>query len=167
MAIVQTSDFVGEWIIPSNCFTKLPPYIEKYEEFYLVRLLGADLFDLFIADLTGPTPQVPQAQRFIDIFDPFNLDDSNNLRISEGIKQMLVEFIYFHFMRDKQYIKTNTGTVRTEGSISEQLGYNGWNLVQSYNQGITNYFEIQWFIQDNSSTYPEENGIFIGFTSGI
>lgn len=167
MSIVQTSDFTGEYAIAEDCFTDLSPYITKYEEFYLVRMLGAELYKLFIADLTVTTPQVPQTQRFIDIFDPFQIDDDSWVKVSEGIKTMLVQFIYFHFLRDQPNKNTTGGTIRTVSSLGENLGYDGFNLIQAYNEGVKNYHAIQWFICDNEEDYEEENIQPLSFTSGI
>lgn len=167
MSIVQTSNFIGQYTIAEDCFTDMAPYITKYEQFYLVRMLGAELYDLFIADLTATTPQVPQTQRFIDIFDPFEIDDEDCLRISEGIKTMLIQFIYFHFLRDQMNKPTTAGMIRTTSSLGKNLGYEGYNLVEAYNEGVKNYQEIQWFICDNDEDYPEENVQPLNFTSGI
>lgn len=174
MSIVLSSDFEnGEYKITTD-FKKaaeIDVFIDKYEEFYLVRLLGADLFDLFIADLNGATPQVPQTTPFTNIFEPFHTDDNSCLRISEGIKVMLIQFIYFHVVREGTYKKTTEGVVRSSSENSINLAYNGYNLIEAYNEGIKNYCEIQWFIEDNSinSSILEDNfnGIFLPFTSGI
>lgn len=167
MSILQTSDFKGEFKISSTVYTELTSEIETYEKFYLLRMLGADLYNLFIADLTATTPQVPQTARFIALFDSFDIDDGSCLRTSEGIKQMLVQFVYFHFIRESNYEQTDSGVMRTVSEVSGILPYNGFNLVESYNKGIDNYNEIQWFILDDPTTYPEENIQLLSFTSGI
>ena len=69
MSIVVNTDFKGEYNVSKNCYDLIDFYIEKYEKKYLTKLLGAELYALFIADLTVTDPQVPQTQRFIDIFD--------------------------------------------------------------------------------------------------
>lgn len=167
MSILKTADFVGEYRIPKDCLPDLAPYIAKYEKKYLVDLLGSDLYDLFIADLTGSTPQVPQTARFLDIFNEIRLDKNGCVWFSEGIKKMLVQFIYFHFVRDLQFVNTTSGTRRTESQSSNLLGYNGYNLTESYNEGVRNYNVIQDYILENSDTYPEENMIPLGSISGI
>lgn len=158
MAITQTSDFINEYKIGKNCFNEqeLEAYIVTYEKFYLLRMLGAELYDLFIADLTATTPQVPQTQRFIDIFDPFEIDDHGCIDISEGIKIMLIQFIYFHYLRDGHKFSTTIGIVQPDPSIASQTPI--FNLIEMFNKGVINYCEIQDFILDNSDDYPEENG---------
>lgn len=167
MSIVTTDCFTGENDISQKCFDDLIEYITTYEKHYLTRLFGADLYDLFIADLTIIDPQIPQTARFIDVFDPFNTDDGSCLRVSEGIKLMLTQFIYFHFSRDQAFNNTQIGFVRKISENSEALNYNSSKLVEVYNRAVTNYHSIQWFICDNSTVYPEDNTQPIAFTSGI
>ena len=169
MAILQESDFAsGEYCISTNRHDNdLAEYITTYEKHFLLRLLGAELYGLFIADLTAPTPQVPQTQRFIDIFDPFEIDDNSCLHISEGIKEMLKQFVYFYYNRDKAFYNSASGFVRNDNENATNLNYNAPKLVNVYNEGINNYKEIQWYICDNDETYPEENTQILGPISGI
>lgn len=170
MSILVTSDFsTGEFRIPKDCFSDLQTYIDRYEKFYLVRLLGAELYDLFIADLTAlPSPQVPQSAIYLAIFNPFQIDDTNDcLRISEGIKEMLIEFVYFHFMRDIGVKKKIGGVYMTQIETGTNIGYNGFNLVEGYNKGVKNYKEIQWYICEYDTDYPTENMQLLEYTSGI
>ena len=157
MAIVQTTDFTGQYKIPKTCYTELSTYFAKYEKQYLVRLLGAELYDLFIADLTAGPGQVPQTQRFIDLFDPFQTDEDHCVICSEGIKKMLIQFIYFEYMRESRYGQTVSGAVQVKSSVADVLPFKGWNLERSYNEGVGNYHAIQWYICDNDDVYPEEN----------
>ena len=157
MAITLTSDYKGQYKIPSNCYTELSTYITKYERLYLLDLLGAELYDLFIADLDGSTPQVPQTARFISLFDAFNVDESLCIVSSEGIKKMLIQFIYFEYMRDSSFKQTVSGVTNIKSQVATVEPYKGWNLEQAYNEGVCNYNAIQWYICDNSTVYPEEN----------
>ncbi len=167
MSIVANTDFTGEYSISQSCFDSLDEYITLYEKFYLVRLLGADLYSLFIADLTATTPQVPQTAIYLDLFNPFEIDEGSCLFISEGIRVMLKQFIYFHYVRDLSYKKDITGVVINNPENGVSTPYNGYNLVESYNRGIDNYHTLRWYICDNSTDYPDENGVLINATSGI
>lgn len=167
MAIIQESDFVNEYKIPTDNFSNLDSYIVRYENYYLVRLLGANLYDLFIADLTPSTPQTPQSARFDVIFKSFEIDDNECLRISQGMKIMLRQFIYFHYTRDQVNQPSQTGHVQNTNSNSTPARFKGFNLVQAYNEGVKNFNEIQWYIRDNDTDYPEENMQFIQTISGI
>lgn len=166
MSIVVKTDFKGEYNVSKTCYDQLSFYIEKYEKYYLLKLLGAELYDLFIADLTVTDPQVPQTQRFIDVFDAFNIDESNCVVQSEGIRVMLTQFIYFHYVRENQVENTANGTVGNNTELGTPKPYFG-NIVQVYNQAIDNSSTIQWYIYDNNSTYPEENIQILPYMSGI
>ncbi len=167
MSIVVTTDFTAEYKVSKTSYDSLATYITKYEKHYLLRLLGADLYALFIADLTGTDPQVPQTAIYLSIFNAFEEDESNCIRISEGIRTMLKQLIYFHYVRDTNYKKDVTGVVINNPENGVANPYNGYNLVESYNQGVQNFKEIQWYILDNSTDYPEENVQELNFISGI
>jgi hypothetical protein len=169
MAIVQKSDFKNQYKISTSRFTgtELDEYIDRYEEFYLVKLFGADLYDLFVADLTGTTPQVPQTQIYLDVFNPFNIDDESCLHESVGIKKMLIKFIYFHFVRDMSHYNTTAGTVTNDNENSKQSLYNGFNLLEAYNEGVETFNEIQWYIDKHIEDYPDENMQLLNYASGI
>ena len=167
MSIVTKSDFTGEYLIAQDQYSNIDSYIATYEKKYLTMLLGADLYALFIADLTPTSPQVPQTQRFLDVFNPFDKDECNSLIVSQGMKQMLIQFIYFHVLRDNLNFKSTTGTVRMKNENSSESMYNGYNLVESYNQGVCNAWSIQWFVNDNSADYSEENMQHFELMSGI
>ena len=166
MSIVKKQDFTGVHSVAQNKYTDMGAYIEKYEKHYLLRLLGADLYNAFIADLSGD-PGVPVSARFLDIFNPFCYDDGSCVRQSEGIKKMLIQFIYFHYVRDTEFQHTTQGVIRSNTEASTPLAYTGYDLIECYNSGVENYHQIQCFIDDNFSTYPEENMQFLGFISSI
>ena len=168
MSIVATTDFKDEYKISKQCdVTGLQAYIDRYEKYYLVRLLGADLYDLFIADLSVGTPQAPLSAIYLSIFNAFETDDGNCLNISEGIRVMLKQFIYFHFTRDQVTKTTIVGKAKPKMALADNTGFTGYNLIDSYNKGIDNYREIQNFICDNSTDYPTENMQPIQYISGI
>jgi len=166
MSIVVNTDFTGEYNISKNCYDQIDFYIEKYEKKYLLKLLGAELYDLFIADLTVSDPQVPQTQRFLDIFNSFNIDESSCVVTSEGIRKMLTQLIYFHYVRENQVINTAGGTVSNSVELGLPASFKG-NIVQAFNEGVDNSHSIQWFICDKSDIYPEENIQLLENISGI
>ena len=167
MALTLTTDFTGEYKVQKDSKQDLEAYITKYEKIYLVQLLGAELFDLFIADLDNATPQVPQSAIFLSIYNAFQTDDDGFVRVSEGMRVMLKQFIYFHFVRDSNHKKTESGVVINRVEVSENTPYNGYNLVEAFNEGVTNAWSIQFFIDDNIKDYPKENMQLIEHTSGI
>ena len=164
--ILNTDCFKGnQYSLPMECFGKLQAYIDKYEAFYLCELLGAELYDLFVAELALNNP--PTDARFKVIYDPFKLDESGCIRRSEGMKVMLTQLVYFEFVRDLAYSKTPTGVQFNMNEVSRGPEYNGYNDIEAFNEGVHNYQEIQWFICDNSTDYPEENTQYLNYISGI
>ena len=171
MAIVQTSDFTGRYKISTTRFSQLDTYIEKYEKYHLVRMLGKDLYDAFIADLTLTTPQTPQTLRFQNIFNPFDVvpNIDNCLLPSEGIKKMLIQFIYYYYLCDQSHQNTPVGQVVNQNENSVNTPYNGYNLIDVYNEGVKSYINIQEYVNANIVDYPEYNdgtSICLNYTSG-
>lgn len=166
MSIIRATDFTGEYKIATDVYNSIDTYITKYEKNILLHLLGADLYDLFIADLTAPTPQTPQTAIYTAIFNPFQLDDGGLIVISEGIKTMLIQYIYFFILRDNLNIKTPTGTVNMQNENSTAAKFTGFNLEESYNDSIDNFDAIQWFINDNLTDYPDYNGQHLSYIGG-
>jgi hypothetical protein len=167
MALVLNTDFVGEYAVSQSCYGSLGTYITKYEKEFLVSLFGAELYILFIADLDAALPQAPQTARFITLYNSFDIDNKDLVESSEGLRKAIVQYIYFHYTRDSNFSPTNSGVMRTVSEVSSILPYNGFNLIQSYNQSIANYHSIQWYIVENLTTYPEENSQHKCFSSGI
>jgi len=166
MSIVVNTDFKGEYNVSKNCYDQLDTYIEKYEKKYLTKLLGAELYGLFKADLTVTDPQVPQTQRFIDIFDEFSIDENYCVIYSDGIRKMLTQLIYFHYVRENQVVNSATGTVSSAVELGNNASFKG-NIVQAFNEAVDNSHAIQWYICDNPTVYPEENIQILRYTSGI
>ena len=166
MSIVVKTDFVGEYNVSKTNYDHLDTYIEKYEKHYLLKLLGGQLYGLFIADLTVTDPQMPQTTRFINLFNSFYEDYDEQLIISEGIRKMLVQFIYFHYVRELQTENSASGTVTNSVELGVNAKFKG-NIVTVYNQGVKNAQAIQWYICKNEADYPEENIQEIDYTSGI
>jgi hypothetical protein len=163
---LTTADFSsGPFAVPQDRFTELDSYIEKYEKQMLLKLLGADLYAAFMSDCSG-NPLLPAAAIYLSIFNEFETDDAGCLLVSEGIKEMLKQFVYFYFMRDNEYKKTVSGAMQASSENYQNKGYNGWNLVEAYNAGVKNTKAIQWFIQENDADYPLFNGSNFQFISG-
>lgn len=167
MAILQDSDFSsGEYAIPQSKFTKLSAYIAKYEKTYLIDLLGVEFYDLFIADLTPTTPQVPQDADYLFIFNPFAVQINDCNIESRGIKEMLKALVFFHFMREDVIRKTTFGATKQKAEVADNVGYD-FNLIDAYNNAFEIAGAIQHYIEYNNGTYPAYNGDYFESSSGI
>lgn len=157
--IVSTSDFVGKYALSQGMYNTpdYQYYIDKYEPKYLKDLLGIDLYNEFEADLItgGGTPTEP---RFLDIFLPLNYDYNFRVYYSEGMKQMLVGFIYFEIVRDFDNQMTPIGNVAPKGENSDRVTAINSTMWDRYNEGVKSYKAIQRYIMNEASTYDKYNG---------
>jgi hypothetical protein len=113
---------------------------------------------------------VPQTARFIAIFNAFNTVPSlsETLIISDGIKEMLIQFVYFHYVRNSALQNTITGVVKASNENSIASIEN--NVIEVYNKGVSNYTNIQQYIESDSVTYPElvDSSVdYLCYASGI
>lgn len=102
---LEPSDFTGKYKISKNCYDEevLQSYIDQYEDLFMCKLLGSDLYELFKADLD--INNVPQSAIYLLIYNAFCKDlntysglnhwysNSNCLIQSQGILTMLKGFI--------------------------------------------------------------------------
>lgn len=163
LPITQNTDYVGEFQITQDKFStkKLNTYINRYELTYLNRLLGCELAKLFIADL-NPSG-VPTDQRFIDIYDIFCKMIACELEESAGIKEMLLGFIYFEYVKNNNSFVGTSGNKSSETENSNEAGSLVHNVYARYNLSIETYSAIQAYICDNMTVYPEFEGVKLFF----
>lgn len=154
--LVVENDFEGKWDLAKSNDDKLSEYIDLYEERYLIDCLGKELYDLFAATVVSGT-HVPVGAIYLNIFNPFTETISNYTYYSEGLKKMLLGFIYFHYVRDNKTKQSMNGAVeqQTEVSVKSDNTF----LYLRYNDAIKTYRSIQTYIFNNLSTYPEFNGV--------
>lgn len=163
---VQISDFgSGEVKISTSSVTEvdLQTFIDTAELEVLQELFGSELYALFIADLDVNND--PQDARFIAVFDAF-YDDTSNVAgwccgayRSEGIKKMLMRFIYFQFRREQPFINTSTGTITSERDNAKTSSGPEYGLITKYNLAVNSFQAIARKMILDSATYPEYNGI--------
>lgn len=154
--LIDTDDFSnGKYKVSQTVYSDLAYYIARYEKNYLCELLGAELTDLFIADLTA---QVPTTAKYLSLFNPFREDDGDRMRVSMGMKDMLMGFIWFEYTRDLFAKASINGVTKNIGESSDLLSFPESYLHQAYNEAVITYINIQWLIEENSSDYPTYNG---------
>lgn len=181
---ITPSDFTGEFAIAGDQFTDtvLQSYIDEMEVTLCYDLLGVELADLLIADLSGGLPQTPIYQA---IFDPFAEDVSTavytffwwsggysveffdyccfgrrdkNYYESKGLLYYLKVMIWFNFTRDYVGIPAIQGNVRRESTNSENVSYNSVWVAKKHQKGVTTARAIQWYCVENESDYPTFKG---------
>ena len=169
MSITQTSEYIGRFKLSVNSKTedKLQDFIDYYERTTLIALMGKELYDLFIADL-DPITGIPVTQRFIDIYDEIYLDENTCFdyqRISEGIPEMLKNFVWFEYTRKQNQKSSINGTVRPTGENSTSIPNQNSYIVEYYNKGIFSYRTIAEFIRKDLTIYPEYKGVLKEFVT--
>lgn len=169
MALILAEDFLENPLydiaLTFQAETELPKLIEVIEKDILEELLGCDLYDLFIADLNGDVPQIPQAAIYLNIFNSICIDE-DSIR-SYGIKDLLMAFVYFEWHRYNQNKSVSSGIVRADSENTSLANLTSTNIYEKYNRGIKSYQAIQRYICDNSTDYPEYEGMKKQFASWI
>lgn len=156
-AIIQIGDFTGKYSITANGYnsTDLATYIDRYSETYLVEMLGKELFDLFIASTELPTPD----PIYLKLKEPFIEQPQCKILNSRGVADMLLGFVYYHWMMDVKTTQTITGGVKIKAENSttplNDYGY----IFERYNEAVGTYKAIQEYILENEIIYSEFKGI--------
>jgi hypothetical protein len=147
------SDFTGKYELHKGMYdtTKLQTYINKYETRYLRHLLGVDLYNQFIGDLTSGANPVPKSPNFTKIFNAFAEDVNMYSMIeSDGMLEMLKGFIYFEYSKDGFMQQTTYGGVQQTAENSKVLTSLQSMIYARYNEAIRTYQAIQDYILLNT-----------------
>ncbi len=135
--IVQITDFAsGKYYIPTGCYetANLQQFIDETESEYLDKLLGCSLATLLIADLVNGEPTNPEYQAWFNKFCYTPECCGNGCYMShccvtpeiqsQGVKVMLMGYVYYGYVRDLQINKTITGMndANNENSTITDLG---------------------------------------------
>jgi hypothetical protein len=160
MIILQISDFEnGKFEIHTGMYaqTNIQEYIDKYEKRYLIDLLGATLGSDFISDVQAGSG-TPTIQKYVDIFNPIEIDYSLEIIQSDGIKEMLKGFIYYEYVKDLVTQMTAVGMVTPKGENSERVNTLFTQMYTRYNDACRSYKGVQKYIWTRRGDYDEFNG---------
>ena len=138
--ITKISDYNGYFKLAKNIHNtvEFQAYIDRFEEIVLRELFQCD-YDEFIADLVDGVPQSP---KWLDLYNKFYDCDNCNDYFSQGIKDMLLCFVFYNYSRESYIQHTITGTVKVKGSSSESLGSQNSRDFFIYNQHVTTFNAI-------------------------
>ena len=153
--IIVKSDFVGKFDLVKSTTDKIDSYIATYEKDLILDLLGSELGQLFINDLTD---KIPVTDKYLTIFNPINTNLNDVEVRSKGIKNMLLGLIYFEYERDNRYKVSNIGQVKNNPD-SGSNDFDNYHLFQRYNEAVVTYQNIQFYVSNNLETYPEYKGL--------
>jgi hypothetical protein len=162
--LINKSDFVGTYALSQSISDTITSFITEYEEKYLRELLGSSLFTLFKADIVSPAV-IPATAKYLTIYNEINKDECGYLLHSDGIKKMLLGFIWFEYVTGTQITHTGTGVVTDVNEIS--VNADNSLTYKQYNRAIDTYRSIQQYIYLNSIDYPEFAGVNKRFASSF
>lgn len=161
--LINTSDFVGKYAIAQNSFSKLGQFITDYETNYLYDLLGKTLGDAFISSVVN---NLPVGAEYLAIYNVIELDLICRVERNEGMKNMLLGFIYFEFMRKDPIKSTIAG--QSVNSIENGVPViDNWGINSIYNSSVNDYQIIQYYINQNLTDYTDYKGQYKGLGSPI
>ena len=154
--LITSSDFSS--IIATDAYTssEVDGAIDTYEQQLIYELLGVELAELFIANVID---HAPTEERFVDIFESWFKEIDETLIKSIGMKQMLVWWVFFFYVREQSQDNSIQGNVQNQGSINYDSKMSYATLVKNYNTAIQTFKAIQTFIESNLSIYPEYKGV--------
>lgn len=163
--LISASDFIGENKIATDVFTdaELDAFITIYEAKLLYELMGIELYDLFIADLVAG---VPQTAKYVTIYDAFVKEIDDEMFMSDGMKVMLVKWVFFHYVRTQPQTNTIQGNTQNEGTINMPSAMSYTSLCIDYNKMISTFKAIQNYIESvKVADYPTFKGILKHYMS--
>lgn len=181
---ITSADFVGEFKISSDSYTSgtLQQYIDDNELELLYDLLGVELTDLLIADLSGGVPQSPIYQA---IFNAFAEDVKNTMcnffwwngrtsfefwdycccgdrdkryYQSKGIIYYIKTMVWFRYVRDYVGVPGVKGNSRSKTTNSQGVSYTSHFICAKHQKGVSTARAIQWYCMENKDDYPDFKG---------
>lgn len=158
--IVIKDDFTGKYDLVKSINDKIESYIAAYEENYLRELLGIDLFNLYKDDVVN---HLPVNASYLTITTPLYVEQNGYSIVSDGIKDMLLGFIFFEYVRDNKIKQSMSGSV-VNGVDNSNNDFTQEFLFQRYNESIDIYKNIQLYIELNKPTYPTYKGFIKGYS---
>lgn len=163
MALVQTSDFVGEFKCPADPFNVqlLQFVMDENENTVIRRIFGVELGNEIIAYIANPLPVNPDFEQLIN---PFQVDQNTGcschggLLESKGLKHALIAFIYREFQTSAKLMPTQVGGLtRPKVELSDSDMLPQAQLIMKYNDGVYTIRAIQCYVRENRDTYPNAN----------
>ncbi len=151
MSLIDSSYFVGEYEIQNVIGTaapvvinaaKLTQFIVKYEPEYMKALLGATLYDEFIAGLAVlPTPDT----KWTDLKNKL-VDTTNKL-------SCIVPYVWNRYWTAEETKSSSLGQLLSKAENAQVVSSNT-KLVRSWNDAMDQASDVFDWLTDNIATYP-------------
>lgn len=152
--VVNRDDFIGKFGISqkkpmlngTDVVGGLDDFINDNEEELLIELFGIEMYNDFKTDPTDP------------IYNPIlNPLAGYNGKYSQGLKSMLVKFIYYRYQR-LDYVNTVSGQKKTASETSRDYPVSS-SLVNltTYNKAVNSFNVISEYLGNNTNTFVKYN----------
>jgi hypothetical protein len=161
--IITSANFVGDIMLPnvtgtSASATQLTTFITKYEEEYLKRILGYDLYVLYVAGIAALD------QDYEDIRDGSTYTGDDDLTYEwKGLagvgESPIANYVYYRIM---DYNVSQTQGVGGESMSANENGTHAASkakMVAAWNQMVEWNFDLHRFLYENRATYPDYYGL--------
>ena len=170
MAYVNLTDytyFVGDIVIPNTSVPAIQErvnhFINKYEKECLIKALGVELFNAFVADSTSGTPVVPPASqtRMQDITFGCPYEDfGGNPQVWDGLIDTtnkispLSNYIYceFEYASALQTTGVSTGVMNTNAGVSVAPSE---KIERASSIMAEKFRSLAFFLWSKQDVYPE------------
>ena len=128
---------------------RLFEYSNLIEEKYLKKLLGNKTYYDYVANKTSA--------KYVNLLNKATFD-SGSETYENDIKQMLAQFVYFHFITDDMGKNTPVGEVvpNVETGV---IGYNHSKLCNAYNKGVDLFNVAITYLSEQSVNFPDASPI--------
>lgn len=156
LPITTKTDYKGKIRISTAKGTQLDEYITEYERKYLKMLLNVECYN----DIKDTDPL---AQKYLDLINGVQYtNDNGDLVDFEGLKKILLRFIYAEYVSDnfQTSIGGNVSSINENSSVLK--GGNTTIIAQRYNEAIDRLYGLYEFL-DNK----EELSQLVTSRSGI
>ena len=161
MALINSSYFIGEKSIPNTSYPEVAGIVSNliaiHEKDFLIKLLGYELFKLFIAGIAVGSPD----QRYLDIKNGVEFTGlDGRLKKWEGLvdattfKSPIADYVYYHYLR--QVANNASGVGQVQATVeNSMIVSSAKQQARSYNNMVTKCMLFVEFMQLNGSVYPE------------
>lgn len=165
--IVSIGDFTGKYELHTGIYdqAKITDYIAKYEPRYMRELLGAQMYADFVSDLDQQTNE-PKSPNFQTLYNPFAVDVTlYRILESEGIKTMLIGFIYFEYIKDTSNTITPFGNTVSRSELSKLATSLQSLMYNRYNESVRTFMAIREYIVLNWNDFPLGQAVDVQITT--
>ena len=158
MSYIKVAEFEALLATNAKANIVIQEYIDRFEKKYIHQILGVKLGDLFLADAEPP----PSTGVFKVLEDPISEQEDRRIYESLGMRKLLVFFILYHYVKDKQSAQGLSGTIFSNVETAIVLGFENATRYGEvrFNEALVWARTIQWFACEfKPEDYPKYDGV--------